>query len=112
METQCVIKTDENGYVDFKLNGTPFYDVHKLQGDLTKILNASGSVVVQYIYDSWGKILSITGSLANTVGAKNPIRYRGYYYDTESELYYLNSRYYDPETGRFISKEITYECKM
>ena len=74
-----------------------------MQGDVTKIIDGSGNVVVQYAYDSWGKVLSVTGSLASTVGAKNPIRYRGYYYDTESELYYLNSRYYDPETGRFIN---------
>ena len=53
--------------------------------------------------------MSVTGSLASTVGAKNPIRYRGYYYDTETELYYLNSRYYDPETGRFISPDVVAE---
>ena len=53
--------------------------------------------------------MSVIGSLASTVGAKNPIRYRGYYYDTETELYYLNSRYYDPETGRFISPDVVAE---
>ena len=80
-----------------------------MQGDVTKIIDGSGNVVVQYAYDSWGKVLSVTGSLASTVGAKNPIRYRGYYYDTESELYYLNSRYYDPEVGRFISPDVVAE---
>lgn len=80
-----------------------------MQGDVTKIIDGSGNVVVQYAYDSWGKVLSVTGTLASTVGAKNPIRYRGYYYDTESELYYLNSRYYDPETGRFISPDVVAE---
>ncbi len=47
--------------------------------------------------------LSVTGSLASTVGQKNPIRYRGYYYDTETGLYYLQSRYYDPVVGRFLN---------
>ena len=100
---------EQTGMIGFELNGTPYYYVRNLQGDVTKILAANGSVVVQYSYDSWGKILSVTGSLASTVGAKNPIRYRGYYYDTETELYYLNSRYYDPETGRFISPDVVAE---
>ena len=63
------------------------------------------NIVAEYTYDSWGKLLSVTGSLAETVGKANPFRYRGYYYDTETELYYLNSRYYDPETGRFINAD-------
>ena len=61
--------------------------------------------MVTYTYDEWGKILSVTGTLANTVGQMNPIRYRGYYYDVETGLYYLQSRYYDPETGRFINAD-------
>ena len=56
-------------------------------------------------YDSWGKVVSITGTLAATVGKKNPFRYRGYYFDAESGMYYLQSRYYDPEIRRFISAD-------
>ena len=56
-----------------------------------------------YVYDAWGNHQIKTG--ANGIGAINPIRYRGYYYDTETGLYYLQSRYYDPETGRFISQD-------
>ena len=63
------------------------------------------NIVTEYTYDSWGKLLSVTGSLAETVGKTNPFRYRGYYYDSETELYYLNSRYYDPEIGRFINAD-------
>ena len=58
-----------------------------------------------YKYDSWGKNVSITGVLAATVGQKNPFRYRGYYFDAESGMYYLQSRYYDPEIKRFISAD-------
>ena len=58
-----------------------------------------------YRYDPWGKLLSCTGELADSIGAVNPLRYRGYYYDSESGLYYLNSRYYDPETGRFLNAD-------
>ena len=57
------------------------------------------------MYDSWGKVVGTTGSLADTIGATNPFRYRGYYYDAETGLYYLNSRYYDPEVGRFINAD-------
>ena len=58
-----------------------------------------------YKYDSWGKNVSITGALAATVGQKNQFRYRGYYFDAESGMYYLQSRYYDPEIKRFISAD-------
>ena len=62
---------------------------------------------VQYQYDSWGKLLGITGSLASTIGKRNPFRYRGYYYDDETGMYYLQSRYYDPEIKRFICADDT-----
>ena len=62
--------------------------------------------VVEYIYDAWGKLISTTGTLATTLGADNPFRYRGYYYDTETGLYYLTTRYYDPEVCRFISADV------
>jgi RHS repeat-associated protein len=91
--------------VSFKLNGTPYFYTRNGQGDITGLIDASGTEVVKYTYDSWGKPISITGSLATTVGAKNPYRYRGYRYDTESGLYYLQSRYYDPSIKRFISAD-------
>ena len=69
------------------------------------IYNSTGQLVVQYTYDPWGKLLSVTGTLASTIGQINPIRYRGYYYDSETGFYYLQSRYYDPETGRFLNAD-------
>lgn len=75
------------------------------QGDIIGLLDSSNTEVVAYRYDSWGKLLNISGSLASTVGAKNPFHYRSYYYDTETGLYYLQSRYYNPEINRFISKD-------
>jgi RHS repeat-associated protein len=68
------------------------------------IYDSSGNSVYQYGYDSWGKIVSQTGPKTE-IGTLNPFRYRGYYYDTETGLYYLNSRYYDPEVGRFINAD-------
>ena len=69
------------------------------------ILDATGTQVVSYDYDAWGNILSVTGSLASTVGAKNPLRYRGYYYNEETGFYLTGTRYYDPEIGRFINAD-------
>ncbi len=89
----------------FTFNGTSYFYLLNLQGDIIGIYDSNGNVVVEYTYDSWGKLISITGSLADTIGIKNPLRYRGYYYDTETNLYYLQSRYYDPETCRFINMD-------
>lgn len=62
----------------------------------------SGNLVASYTYDPWGKVLAITGSNVE-LGELNPFRYRSYYYDGDIEMYYLQSRYYDPEVGRFIN---------
>ena len=67
------------------------------------LIDKNGTQVVSYVYDAWGRAVSVTGSSAATAGALNPFRYRGYEYDTESGLYYLNSRYYDPMTMRFVN---------
>ena len=68
-------------------------------------MNSSGTSVVSYTYDAWGNPESISGSMASTLGAANPFRYRSYYFDTESGLYYLMSRYYDPVVGRFLNAD-------
>ena len=64
--------------------------------------------MVQYVYDAWGNhaVLGTDGNDItdpNNIGNLNPFRYRGYFYDVETGLYYLKSRYYDPEIGRFIT---------
>ena len=61
--------------------------------------------MVRYEYDAWGNPISTTGTLAGTIGKRNPFRYRGYYWDEETGMYYLESRYYDPEIRRFISAD-------
>ena len=86
-------------------NGTYYYYVTNLQGDVVAILNTSGTAVVTYTYDAWGKLLTTSGTMASTLGAHNPLRYRGYVYDTEFGLYYLQSRYYNPTLGRFINAD-------
>ena len=85
------------------IGGTRYNYVRNAQNDIVGLIDSTGKRVVSYKYDSWGKVVSITGTLAATVGQKNPFRYRGYYFDAESGMYYLQSRYYDPEIRRFIS---------
>ena len=70
---------------------------------MVKILTSSGAIAAWYEYDAWGNVVSIGGNAY--VANLNPIRYRGYYYDTETGFYYLNSRYYDPETCRFVNAD-------
>ena len=94
-----------NSPIYFTYNNATYYYEKNLQGDIVAILDGSGNTVVEYTYDIWGKLVSVTGSLADTVGAINPLRYRGYYYDTETQLYYLQSRYYSPDLMRFISQD-------
>ena len=86
-------------------NGSHYYYILNGQGDVIALIDNTGNTVVEYTYDPWGQITSITGTLAGTLGQANPIRYRGYYYDSETGLYYVSSRYYDPEIGRWINAD-------
>ena len=95
-----------NGHpITVNYNGTDYYYVTNAFGDVVGITTSSGTEVVTYTYDAWGNILSISGSMASTLGAYNPLRYRGYVYDQETGLYYLQSRYYNPQFCRFISAD-------
>ena len=95
---------DSPAFVEY--NGVKYTYVRNLQGDVMGLLDSSGTLVVEYKYDPWGSLLSITGSLAETLGKRNPFRYRGYVYDEETGLYYLKSRYYNSKTGRFINADL------
>ena len=98
---------DSTGPLSVNCNGTEYFYVKNAQGDVTGLVSASGTRVVTYTYDAWGNPLATTGSLAATLGEQNPLRYRGYVYDTETGLYYLQSRYYNPGWGRFINADDT-----
>ena len=88
----------------FSYNGTMYFYVKNLQGDVIRIIDLAGTEVASYVYDAWGNIKDTKGD--TTIREINPIRYRGYVYDTETSLYYLQSRYYDPFTGRFLNADI------
>ena len=86
-------------------NGTAYAYVKSLQGDIVAILDENGNTVVSYGYDAWGAPLWCTGELAETLGKVQPFRYRGYVFDEETGLYYLRSRYYNPQWGRFANAD-------
>ena len=95
--------------------GQTYYFVYNGQGDVIGLYNHGGKLIATYAYDAWGRCIEAKAVTADDDGHAvtdpdhiafiNPFRYRGYMYDAESGLYYLNSRYYDPETGRFINAD-------
>ena len=97
---------DNNGaYIGFTYNGVEYYYVYNLQHDVEAITDATGAIVASYTYGAWGSSISVKNHTTSGVNIAeiNPIRYRGYYYDAETNFYYLNSRYYDPGICRFIN---------
>ena len=87
-----------------------YYYLLNVQGDVVALMNTSGTIVARYSYDPWGvpTVMNSSGTVmeqSTFIGNINPLRYRGYYYDTETGFYYLQSRYYDPAIGRFISAD-------
>ena len=96
---------DSLGPASVTYNGNRYFYLKNAQGDVTGLVNASGTQVVSYTYDTWGAPMSVSGSMSATLGAANPLRYRGYVYDTETGFYYLTSRYYNPVWERFINAD-------
>ncbi len=102
---------DNNGkpFALIYTNGTAepdtYYYVLNRQGDVVALMTAHRTIVAQYTYNAWGKILQASGTMAST----NPLRYRGYYYDTETGFYYLQSRYYDPANHSFLTADVLFD---
>lgn len=99
----------DNDLIGFTLEqdgeAATYYYLKDGLNNIIALVNSNGGIVTSYTYDAYGNILSIEGSEASTVGQINPYRYRSYRYDVETGFYYLNSRYYDPEIGRFINAD-------
>ena len=98
---------DENGEAfGFNYNGNDYYYVRNAQNDVVRIVDSANETVVSYQYDSWGKLLSCEDTSENDiVSFINPYTYRGYFYEIETNTYFLKSRYYNPELCRFISAD-------
>ena len=97
--------------IGFNRNGLNYYYAYNVQGDVIALYNCYSQLNSRYVYDSWGRVREVLDpngdEITDTthVAHVNPIRYRGHYYDNETGLYYLESRYYDPVTGRFINAD-------
>ena len=101
---------DHTGVAGMKYNDATYIYRKDVQGNIIALLDSNGRIVVKYAYDAWGyhTVYDSNGNIntdKNFIGNINPFRYRSYYYDTETKLYFLKTRYYDPEVGRFISPD-------
>lgn len=103
--TMWFLYDSDGARVGFTYHDDAYYYLKNAQGDVTGIVDSNLNVVVEYSYDAWGKLISTTGSEANFIGKFNPFLYRGYYFDAETGLYYVGSRYYDPMTCRMINAD-------
>ena len=101
MDGSIAIERDTPTFAAY--DGIKYHYIHNSHGDIVGIIDAAGNLVVEYKYDAWGKPLSVTGTLKTSLGILNPFRYRGYVYDEESDLYYLENRYYLSCINRFIN---------
>ena len=90
----------------FIYNSNTYYYHKNIFGDIIGILDSNYNEVVTYTYNSWGLLTNKTDTTTINLSTINPFRYRSYYYDEETNLYYLNSRYYNPEWGRFVTSDI------
>lgn len=102
-DTVVVLYGQDGTPIGFSLNDTVYTYIKNLQGDVIRVLDTEGNTVVEYSYDPWG-VPTITGDAA--LAAINPCSYRCYDYDEESGFYYLQSRYYNPQTGRFLNADV------
>ena len=102
---------ENDSVVGYKYGPEYYYYIKNLQGDIIGVIDKNCNLLYQYEYDAWGNhtVLDAQGNTispdAPHVANFNPLRYRGYFFDTETGLYYLLSRYYDPETGRFVNAD-------
>ncbi len=93
---------DHNSLIGFRYENSRYFYRRDILGNIIAIIDNIGNIVVEYTYDAWGNHVSKGNA---QIAAINPYRYRGYYYDTETGLYFLKTRYYDPAVGRFISMD-------
>ena len=87
--------------IGFEYNDSQYYYVTDLLGSIIAVLDADGEIAAEYSYDAWGNCTILSDT--NTIAYTNPLRYRGYYYDSDTGLYCIQSRYYESKTGRYIN---------
>ena len=95
---------ENNDLYGFYYNDIPYFYLKNALGTIYAVIDQNGNKVVQYTYNAWGKLESIS-STNSTIANINPFIYKSYYYDKETQLFYCNSRYYSPELCRWISPD-------
>ena len=96
---------NEDSVCGISYNNEPYYFQKNLQGDIIAIVDKDAAVVAKYSYDAWG-VCTVTQDTSDcSIATINPFRYRSYYYDAEIQMYYLQSRYYNPAVGRFVNAD-------
>lgn len=100
---------NNDNLVGFEKDKKTYYYEKNMQNDIIGICDEKGEEIVSYNYDAWGNTISITGD--KKLGKENPFRYRSYYYDEESGFYYLQSRYYDSNTKRFLNADSHFDIQ-
>ena len=96
---------NEDSVCGILYNSVPYYFIKNLQGDVIAIVDKDAQTVARYSYDAWGVPEVKFDSSDCKIATINPFRYHGYFYDEETGLYYLLSRYYNPDLGRFINAD-------
>lgn len=107
------IRNELNDLIGINYNNDLYYFLKNAQDDVIGLLDENLNIVARYTYDSWGNIISIKDEngndismLNNHIANINPFRYKSYYYDKETGLYYLNQRYYNPRWKRFLNADV------
>ena len=105
VEKTIYYRYDESGVCGMKIGAVDYYFRKNIFGDILAVYNSSKTALATYSYDAFGNASVTYANVQNNLARLNPFRYRGYYWDSEFNLYYVQSRYYDPEIGRFISPD-------
>ncbi len=101
--TLTTLWDNEDSLCGIRYADESYFFLKNLQGDIIAIADKDGVVVARYSYDAWGVCTIVSDTSGVNIATVNPFRYRGYYYDAETHLYYLQSRYYNPVVGRFVN---------
>ena len=94
-----------NQLYGFIYNNEKYYYIKNIFNTILGIVDSTGNIVVQYNYDAWGNILSVGDNSTDLIGTINPFKYKGYYYDSDIEMYYCKARYYVPLWKRWLTPD-------